>query len=74
MTTAGYNEAALTKYGFLTGVGLLVIGTLGETLLPVFTGPLPDWENVLFTDFMILGIVVAMVSVFVFGIYLPLTR
>lgn len=64
----------LTKRGFLLGVGLLALGAAGELLGPLLFGSLPAWENALFTDLEILGIVLGLLSPFVFGILLPLTE
>lgn len=74
MANARYDEASLAKYGFLAGVAMLVAGALGHAALPVLVGPLPGWENALLTDLEVLGILVGFVSVFGFGVFLPLTR
>ncbi|WP_435159644.1 hypothetical protein [Haladaptatus sp. DFWS20] len=64
----------LTKTGFLLGVALVAIGALGEIVGSALFGPLPGWENMLFTDLEILGILLGLLSPFVFGIFLPLTE
>ncbi len=64
----------LTKTGFFLGVALIVIGALGEMVGTALYGPLPAWENMLFTDLEILGILLGLLSPFVFGIFLPLTE
>ncbi|WP_266074983.1 DUF7860 family protein [Haladaptatus caseinilyticus] len=64
----------LTKAGFLLGVALIAIGALGEIAGPALFGPLPAWENMLLTDLEIVGILLGLLSPFVFGILLPLTE
>lgn len=64
----------LTKTGFLLGVALVAIGALGEIVGTALYGTLPGWENMLFTDLEILGILLGLLSPFVFGIFLPLTE
>ncbi|WP_227375490.1 DUF7860 family protein [Haladaptatus halobius] len=64
----------LTKTGFLLGVSLFALGALGEFVGATLYGSLPGWENVLFTDLEILGILLGLLSPFVFGIVLPLTE
>ena len=52
---------------------LFVVGALGELLAhTVLT--LPEWEQTLLLDAVILGTLVALLSVFVFGIVLPLVE
>jgi len=63
-----------TKYGFLFGVSLLALGALGEIVGTALYGPLPGWENMLFTDMEAIGVVAMLLSPFVFGILLPLTE
>ncbi|WP_435360143.1 hypothetical protein [Haloarchaeobius sp. DFWS5] len=62
----------LTKLGFLLGVGLFAAGAGGEIVGHALFGTLPGWEDALLTDSVFLGIVVAFVSVFGFGIVMPL--
>jgi hydrogenase/urease accessory protein HupE len=64
--------AAMLKRGFLGGVALFVIGALGGKIAPMLLGPLPGWEQTLFFDLEVLGILVAFVSPLVFGLVLPL--
>ncbi|WP_049971695.1 DUF7860 family protein [Haladaptatus cibarius] len=64
----------LTKRGFFLGVALLTIGALGEIVGTALYGPLPAWENALFTDLEIIGILLGLLSPFVFGMFLPLTE
>jgi hypothetical protein len=74
MANATLDEKWLTKYGFLTGVGMILAGVLGHTVVAAVAGPLPAWEQTLFTDLEALGILTALLSVFVFGVIVPLTR
>ena len=64
----------LTKRGVATGLGMFVLGLLGETLGPLVFGQLPAWEHTLFLDLEAFGVVILLLSVFVFGIFLPLTE
>lgn len=66
--------ARLTKYGFLLGVGLLVIGGGGELLGHALLGQLPAWESALFFDLEVAGTAIMLIVPFVFGIALPLTE
>lgn len=68
------NYAWWTKYGFLTGVFLFVLGGAASALLPALVGPIPGWERTLFFDAEVVGILIGFVSVFGFGIALPLTE
>lgn len=64
--------ARLTKFGFLLGLGLFVAGAGGEFVGHAIWGTLPAWEETLLTDSVGLGIIVGFVSVFGFGIVMPL--
>ncbi|MFC7047380.1 hypothetical protein ACFQH6_19920 [Halobacteriaceae archaeon GCM10025711] len=64
----------LTKGGFALGVLLIAVGGAGELAGHAVYGTLPAWENTLFTDLEVVGILVALLSPFVFGIALPLTE
>ena len=64
----------LTKYGFGLGVFLFVLGVAGAFLGPAVFGPLPGWEEALFVESEATGIIVAFLSVVLFGIVLPLTE
>lgn len=66
--------AKLTKLGFALGIGLFLTGAVGETAGHAIYGTLPAWENTLFFDLEAIGVVVALLSPFVFGIALPLTE
>ncbi|XGI84383.1 hypothetical protein ACEU6E_03805 [Halorutilales archaeon Cl-col2-1] len=69
---ARIDYARTAKLGFVTGVGMFVVGAVGETAGNAVLGGLPDWEDVLLTDMMGLGILLAFVSVFVVGVFLPI--
>lgn len=66
--------AEWTKTGFLIGVGLLAVGALGELLGHTFFGPIPAWEDTLFTTAEVVGILVGFFSIWIFGVILPLTE
>lgn len=64
----------LTKRAFLLGVALFVIGGVGELGLTAAGISIPQWEQTLLFDLEVLGVVIALLSPFVFGILLPLTE
>lgn len=66
--------AALAKGGFLLGVALLAIGAGGEIVGHTVYGSLPEWETTLLFDLEVVGVLVALVSPFLFGIFLPLVE
>ncbi|MFC7113954.1 hypothetical protein ACFQH2_01740 [Natronoarchaeum sp. GCM10025703] len=69
------NYPTLTKYGFLLGVGLFIGGVVGELLFAgVLLSDVPGWTHTLFFDMEAIGVVVAFLSVVVFGVILPLTE
>jgi hypothetical protein len=63
-----------TKLSFLLGLGMFVGGELGEFGLRTAGMTVPVWEHNLLTTTAALGIVIAAISPFVFGIVLPLTE
>ncbi|MFW5974553.1 MAG: hypothetical protein ACOCPZ_04160 [Natrialbaceae archaeon] len=71
---AGMDYPTLTKRGLLLGVVLFAIGAVGELGLTAAGITVPDWEQALLFDLEIIGIVIALLSPFVFGILLPLTE
>ncbi len=64
----------MAKTGFLLGVGLFLIGAVGELAIQSQLVLVPAWEETLLFDFEVLGIVLFVLSPFVFGIALPLIR
>jgi len=70
--TSSYDYPKLTKRGFLLGVALFLVGAVGEFLGHTYFAPIPGWEAALFLDMEGLGVLVALLSPFVFGIFLPL--
>lgn len=64
----------VTKRAFALGVGLFLLGALGEIVGHALFGTLPAWENTLLFDAEILGILIALLSPIVFGIVMPLTE
>ena len=68
------NYPKLTKRGFFLGVALFVLGGAGELIGHSLTNSLPGWEDMLFVDMIVLGIVIGFFSVILFGIVLPLTE
>lgn len=64
--------AKRSKQGFWLGVAMFAFGVIGEVGGHILYDSLPQWENVLFTDMIGLGILVAFLSFFVIGMLLPL--
>ncbi|WP_336024049.1 hypothetical protein [Halobellus salinisoli] len=64
----------LTKRSFLFGVGLFAFGALGEFALAATGTTVPAWEHALLVDAEWIGVAIALLSPFVFGILLPLTE
>ncbi|WP_144904797.1 DUF7860 family protein [Halobellus captivus] len=64
----------LTKRSFLLGIGLFALGALGEFALAATGTAVPAWEHALLVDAEWIGILIALVSPFVFGVLLPLTE
>jgi len=63
-----------TKGGFGLGIALFALGIAGSMVVPSVFGTVPGWESGLFVDSEAVGIVVAFLSVLLFGIALPLTE
>ena len=64
----------LTKRSFLLGIGLFALGALGEFAIAATGTPVPAWEHTLLVDAEWVGVIIALLSPFVFGIILPLTE
>ncbi|MFC7135076.1 MULTISPECIES: hypothetical protein [Salinibaculum] len=70
--TSSMDYGKRAKQGFLLGVGLFAFGALGEILVHSVFGGVPGWERALLFDAEVLGILIGLLSPFVFGIALPL--
>jgi len=64
----------LTKRSFLLGVALFAIGALGGLGLTAAGIAVPEWERALLFDLEVLGILIGLLSPFIFGVLLPLTE
>lgn len=64
----------LARRGLVLGVGLLLLGVLGEVVGSALFGPLPSWEHTLFMDLSAIGILIGLFAPIVFGVVLPLTE
>lgn len=64
----------LAKRGFLLGMALFVVGLVGQLAVSASGMRLPAWERTLLFDAEVLGVVIALLSPFVFGVVLPLTE
>ena len=62
----------LAKGGFLLGVMMFLVGTGGEWMIHAHVLALPAWEEALFFDMEVLGVLFFLLSPFVFGILFPL--
>ncbi|WP_436928106.1 DUF7860 family protein [Halosimplex amylolyticum] len=65
---------SLAKTGFLLGIALFVLGAGGELVGTAVFGGIPGWEQTLFFDMEVLGILLGLFSPLVFGIVLPLVE
>lgn len=68
------DSVSLTKRGFALGLTLFLVGAIGELLGHGVLGGIPAWENTLLFEMEVLGILVAFLSVAVFGVVVPLTE
>jgi hypothetical protein len=64
----------LTKRGFGLGIGLFLLGAMGEVVDRSMYGTLPAWEATLFFDLEVVGVLLALFAPLVFGIVMPLTE
>lgn len=60
------------KRGVLLGLTLLVVGELGGYASQSFA--MPAWEEALFFDLAVVGLLVLLLSPLLFGLVLPLTE
>lgn len=68
------DHAKRAKQGFLVGVGLFVLGGIGEIADHALFHGLPGWGQTLLFDAEVAGVLVALLAPLVFGIVLPLTE
>jgi len=66
--------STLTKRAFLFGAALFAFGAVGEFALATTGTAVPAWEHALLVDAEWIGVVIALLSPFVFGVVLPLTE
>jgi hydrogenase/urease accessory protein HupE len=66
--------ARRAKQGVVLGFCLFAAGAVGEFVGHSYLNNLPGWEQALLFDSMVLGILVALLSLLVFGVVLPLTQ
>ena len=64
----------LAKAGFLLGVGLFALGAGGEWAIHAAGVGLPAWEDALFFDLEVLGVLVSLFAPLLFGVVMPLTE
>lgn len=70
--TGQLNYERWAKWGFLLGVTLFLIGVGGEWAVHSWLSEVPAWEETLFFDLEVIGLVMFFVSPIIFGIFLPL--
>lgn len=66
------DSTRLTTRGFFAGLALFLVGAVGELVGHAVLDRLPGWESALLFDAEVLGIGVAFLTVFAFGIAVPL--
>lgn len=66
--------ARLTKSGVILGVSLFLLGAGGEWAIHAMSIQVPAWEDTLFFDLEVIGLLIFAISPFLFGIFLPLTE
>jgi hydrogenase/urease accessory protein HupE len=71
--SSAVDYARRAKQGVILGVCLFGAGAVGEFLGHSYLNNLPGWEQTLLFDAMALGILVALLSLLIFGVVLPLT-
>lgn len=71
-TRSGLNYTLWLKRSFLGGFSAMILSIAILKFGPAIIGPLPGWEQTLFWDLSVIGLLVAFFSPFVFGIVLPL--
>jgi hypothetical protein len=70
----GFEYGSLAKGGFFLGLVLLLLGAGGSIVGHAFFEPVPGWEETLFLDLEILGLLIGFFSPLTFGIVLPLVE
>ena len=64
----------VNKRAFLLGVGLFLVGLVGELVGHAYFAPLPAWEQTVLVSAEGLGVLIALLAPIIFGIVLPLTE
>jgi hypothetical protein len=72
MAHSSIDHEKRAKQGFLLGVGLFVVGGLGELIGHALYTELPGWEAALFFNAEVAGVLIGLFAPLVFGIVLPL--
>jgi hydrogenase/urease accessory protein HupE len=72
--TGSMDYAKRAKQGFLLGAGLFAFGALGELLGHVLYTELPGWEQALFFNAELVGVLLALFAPLVFAGVLPLVE
>lgn len=63
-----------TKLGVGAGAALFAFGVIGQLVAPRLQASVPEWELSLFVWLSVGGILIALLSVFVFGVAMPLVE
>ncbi|WP_338730109.1 hypothetical protein [Haladaptatus sp. DJG-WS-42] len=66
--------SVVTKFGFLASIGLFAVGAGGELIGHALYASLPAWEETLFFNLEVIGVLGALLVPLFFGIILPLTE
>jgi hypothetical protein len=70
--TGSIDHAKRAKQGFLLGAGLFALGALGELVGHALYAELPGWEQALFFNAEVVGVLLALFAPLVFAGVLPL--
>jgi hypothetical protein len=72
--TGSMDYAKRAKQGFLLGAGLFAFGALGELVGHALYTELPGWEQALFFNAELVGVLLALFAPLVFAGVLPLVE
>lgn len=60
------------KWGFIIGLTFFIIGASGEWAVHSWMSQAPAWEDTLFFDLEVVGLIMFFLSPIIFGIFAPL--
>jgi hydrogenase/urease accessory protein HupE len=68
------NHEKLAKGGFLLGIALFAVGTVGALVGHSLYTDLPGWEQTRLFDMVVFGALIALLAPLLFGVVIPLTE